>query len=273
MKCEALEYPTAREMSVTLSLPSSSELTGTVEADLLEELVRRTAGDLAEQVRERARAQVDSLGHVVDRDRLGVMVMDIGQGGRYRVAARLLRSNVEHARELFALQHAVDDLLEVDGSQDPAVSTRVQALQEPDHDAHQLRVERRDHALLGRGWDLDGREARGRAAIDHVGRDLLDQSRVDLKHEREEGLAGAGLEDLRLEVQVAAEHEVVERIVGVGAALSHHGLAALSDDADRQRLDLFPGRLGGLVEPVDGQPRPSAVVAAELRRPRGEFGD
>ena len=250
--------------------PVQQQLPRPVQAQLLEELVRRAPGDLAEQMREGGGAQVHLLGHIVDCDGLGEVLLDVGERRGDRIATRLLGSDVQHPRELLALEHPVHHLLNIERGEDPPIRPGAQALQEPDHDTHQLRVERRDHALLRYRRCPHGWEAGRGSTRDHVGRHLLDQPGVDLQYERQTRLAGTGLKDLGLEMKAAAQHQVVERVVDVGFAFGDHRFAALGHDADRQGLDLFPGRFGRLVEPVDRQPGPQAGVRPGLGSCRSE---
>lgn len=69
----------------------------------------------------------------------------------------------------------------------------------------------------------------------------------------------------------------MERVVDVGLAVNRYGLTALGHDAERQGLDLFPGRPDRAGEPVDRQARPdpgnrtlsNALVPVQSARENG----
>ena len=61
-------------------------------------------------------------------------------------------------------------------------------------------------------------------------RDLADQRQLDLQDERQERHVGRSFQNLRLKVQPAVQHQIVELVVGVALTLRGDGFATLRDD-------------------------------------------
>jgi hypothetical protein len=137
--------------------------------------------------------------------------------------------------ELFALEDAVDHLLQEDRREDPPVGPASGGLKEPQHGAEQLLVQTRHERLL-LGLAAGRAAERRHVALEHVGRDATHDGGIDLQHEGEKRLARRRLEDLRLEGQVAGEDEIVERVVVERAPVDRDRRAALRNDAQRQHV-------------------------------------
>ena len=209
---------------------------------------------------------------VVTRRRKSAVRPHVLEHRRHRVAGGLGRGEREQPRVLLALQHPVDQLLQVERRENASVGGVLHGPEKPQHHPEQILVERGYAGLRrGRGHGVARPEHR-RAPFQHVAGHLADQRRVDLQHERQERAAEGSLQDLGLEVQVTRQDQVAERVVQVSLAADRHGLAALSHDAQGQRLNLLPRRPGRRGEPVDRQAWPQAGIRAGLGRYRSEFG-
>jgi hypothetical protein len=129
------------------------------------------------------------------------------------------------------------------GAQHPAVRAGLDGAQEAQHCSREILIQCRRERGRVRGLVLGGVLAeRGGTPFKHVARDLADHRWVGLQDKRQERLGWRRLQDFSLEMQVAIEDEIVERVVLVCRAVDGDRLASLSDDAQGQRPDLFPAR-------------------------------
>ncbi len=221
-----------------------------VQADGLDVLQRRGGGHRLEVMVEGGDAHARLFRQCFHVQRRGEVAVHVAQHLADAAAVAVARGQGAQRPALLAAQHAVDDLAHDLRAEHARLHRRAQRLQQADHGATQLGVERRGVDAAWRGADV-------RQAVVHLQQQLGEVAKVDVHRQAEQGLLRRGL-GLALQRQRHRGDEVVVLVVDVHLVAEEAAFAALHQDEDT-----------GLVHHRRARPAVGGAGEAHARQARG----